>query len=82
METLLWPLQYLVTYKKDGDKFSNRACCSRTWSNGFKLEEDRFRLDIRKKFFTKRVMKHWHRLLREVIGAPSLKTFNVRLDGL
>ncbi|KFV99140.1 hypothetical protein N327_07381, partial [Fulmarus glacialis] len=49
--------------------------------NGFKLKEGRFRLAIRKKFFTMRVVKHWHRLPREVVGAPSLETSWVRLDG-
>ncbi|KFQ90236.1 hypothetical protein N337_05205, partial [Phoenicopterus ruber ruber] len=49
--------------------------------NDFKLKEGRFRPDIRKKFFTKRVVKHWKRLPREAVDAPSLETFKVRLDG-
>jgi len=47
----------------------------------FKLKEGGFRLDIRKKCFTVRVVKHWHRLPREVVEASSLETSKARLDG-
>ncbi|KFZ49582.1 hypothetical protein N321_11386, partial [Antrostomus carolinensis] len=49
--------------------------------SGFKLKEGGFRLGIRKTFFTMRVVKHWHRLPRELVEVPSLETIKVRLDG-
>ena len=47
------------SYRK-GDKHSSKICCDRTRGNGFKLNEGRFSLDIKKKFFTMKVLRHWH----------------------
>ncbi|PKU44201.1 hypothetical protein llap_5497 [Limosa lapponica baueri] len=78
---LIAAFQYLKgAYRRAGEGLFVRKCSDRTRDNGFKLEEGKFRLDTRKKFFTVRVVRHWNRLLREAVDAPSLGLFKARLD--
>jgi len=68
-------------YRKDGEGLLTRVWSDRTNGNGFKLKEGRFRLDIRKEFFTMRVVRPWPRLPREAVAAPSVEVSKARLDG-
>ena len=58
-DDLLAAFQFLKgAYRKDGEGLLTRVCSDRTRGNGFKLKKGRFKLDIRKKSFTMRVVKH------------------------
>ena len=78
---LIAAFQYLEgAYKQEGEWLFMRVDSDRTRGNGFKLRQRRFRLDIRRKFFTQRVVMHWNRLPKEAVDAPSLEAFSSRLD--
>lgn len=49
-------------------------------SYGLKLQQKKFRMEIRKTFLSMRAFKHWKELPREGVGSPSLGVFKSRLD--
>ena len=57
-----------------------RVDSDRTRGNGRKLRQGKFRLDIRRKFFTQRAVMHWDRLPKKVVDAPLLEAFKARRD--
>ena len=79
---LIAAFQYMKgAYRKAGDGLCTRVCSDRTRGKGFKLKEGEFILDLRKKFFARRVVRHWHRFPRAVVHAPSVNVFKAKLDG-
>ena len=58
------------TYKQEVDGLFTLSVSDRARDSG--LKECRFKLNVRKKFFTQGMLRCWHRLPREAVDAPSL----------
>ena len=63
-----------------GESLFPRSLPGVTRNNGHKLAEGKFRLDIRRRYFTVRVARIWNQLPSEVVLAPTLGVFKRRLD--
>ena len=64
----------------DPDKFFAVRQGSRTRGHKFKIEKQRSRLNIRKYFFTNRIVDNWNALPDLVVESDSVETFKMRLD--
>lgn len=79
---LIVAFKYLKgVYKKHGERLLAGACSDSTRENALKLKQGRFRLSIRQKIFTVRMVRHWSRLPREAVDASFWEVFKARLIG-
>ena len=65
---------------KEGQNLFSVIPECRTCNNRLKLQEARFRLNVRKNILTVRAVRQWNQLPQEVVSAPTLEAFKRNLD--
>ena len=61
-------------------KFFTLSVGSRTRGHGFKLSKNRARLELRRNFFSQRVVNAWNKLPDEVTDVRSVNAFKHAVD--
>ena len=78
---LIAAFRYLKgVYRYEGNYLFTQVDSDKTRKNNSQLKEGRFRLDVRGKFFTERVVRCWNKLPRETVNALSLEVLKTRLN--
>ena len=65
-------LDYSLLFKLSGD--------SKVRGHTYKIVKNRFRLNVRKKFFSNRVVDAWNELPQYLVDAETVNSFKARLD--
>jgi len=65
------------SYKEDKGSLFTRRHMEKTRRNGYKMHQEGFHLNLKRKFFTVRKISHWNNLPRDMVDFLLLEVFKV-----